>query len=127
LTESAHTLPESDADPSGDPGGPETWSLDSLPPELDYFRTSEAYQVELTGFQGPMDLLLHLIEKDQVDIYDIPIAGITDQKGIENEITKMCELLQTRIIFSVAILHPSMGMGFTIAKRNRAFHDSVEG
>ena len=60
-------------------GGPESWSLDSLPPELEYFRSSEAYQVELTGFQGPMDLLLHLIEKDQVDIYDIPISRITDQ------------------------------------------------
>ncbi|MFO7609790.1 MAG: segregation/condensation protein A, partial [Candidatus Krumholzibacteriia bacterium] len=60
-------------------GGPESWNLDSLPPELDYFRTSEAYQVELTGFQGPMDLLLYLIEKEQVDIYDIPVARITDQ------------------------------------------------
>ncbi len=60
-------------------GGPETWSLDSLPPELDYFRTSEAYQVELTGFQGPMDLLLFLIQKDEVDIYDIPISRITEQ------------------------------------------------
>lgn len=60
-------------------GGPETWNLDSLPPELDYFRTSEAYQVELSGFQGPMDLLLYLINKEQVDIYDIPIARITEQ------------------------------------------------
>ena len=70
------SIPEQPA-PGG--GGPETWSLDSLPPELEYFRSSEAYQVELTGFQGPMDLLLHLIEKDQVDIYDIPISRITDQ------------------------------------------------
>lgn len=60
-------------------GGPETWSLDALPPELDYFRSSEAYQVDLTGFQGPMDLLLYLINKEQVDIYDIPIARITAQ------------------------------------------------
>lgn len=60
-------------------GGPETWSLDALPPELDYFRSSEAYQVELSGFQGPMDLLLYLINKEQVDIYDIPIARITEQ------------------------------------------------
>jgi segregation and condensation protein A len=60
-------------------GGPESWNLDSLPPELEYFRTSEAYMVELTGFQGPMDLLLHLIDREQVDIYDIPIARITDQ------------------------------------------------
>jgi len=60
-------------------GGPESWNLDALPPELDYFRTSEAYQVELTGFQGPMDLLLFLINKEHVDIYDIPIAHITEQ------------------------------------------------
>ena len=55
------------------------WSLDDLPPELEYFRTSEAYAVELTGFQGPLDLLLYLIQKDEIDIYDIPIARITDQ------------------------------------------------
>ena len=65
--------------PATEVGGPETWNLDALPPELDYFRSSEAYQVELTGFQGPMDLLLHLIDKEQVDIYDIPIARITEQ------------------------------------------------
>ena len=50
-----------------------------MPEELDYFRSSEAYQVELTGFQGPMDLLLYLINKEHVDIYDIPIARITEQ------------------------------------------------
>ncbi len=60
-------------------GGPESWNLDALPPELDYFRSSAAWQIELTGFQGPLDLLLYLIDKDQVDIYDIPIARITDQ------------------------------------------------
>ena len=59
--------------------GPEAWNLENLPPELDYFKSSEAYQVELTGFQGPMDLLLHLIDKEQVDVYDIPISLITDQ------------------------------------------------
>ena len=69
----------SQVDQTPSAGGPESWNLESLPPELDYFRTSEAYQVELTGFQGPMDLLLHLIDKEQVDIYDIPISRITDQ------------------------------------------------
>ena len=73
------TPPTPAAGKGRDKGGPETWNLDSLPPELDYFRSSEAYQVELTGFQGPMDLLLHLIDREQVDIYDIPIARITDQ------------------------------------------------
>lgn len=35
--------------------------------------------VKLEVFEGPLDLLLHLIEKNKVNIYDIPIALITDQ------------------------------------------------
>ncbi len=35
--------------------------------------------VKLNVFEGPLDLLLHLIHKNKVDIYDIPIAEITDQ------------------------------------------------
>ena len=43
---------------------------------------------KLDGFEGPLDLLLHLISKNKVSIYDIPIAEITDQyleaiEGIE--------------------------------------------
>lgn len=38
-----------------------------------------AYKVTLPSFHGPLDLLLHLIKKNEVDIYDIPIALITDQ------------------------------------------------
>ena len=38
------------------------------------------YKVDLANvFEGPMDLLVHLIKKNEVDIYDIPIALITDQ------------------------------------------------
>ncbi len=40
---------------------------------------SEGYQVHLTVFEGPLDLLLHLIRTQEMDIYDIPIAEITDQ------------------------------------------------
>ncbi|MCD7885247.1 MAG: segregation/condensation protein A [Lachnospiraceae bacterium] len=35
--------------------------------------------IKLDKFEGPLDLLLHLIEKNKVSIYDIPIALITDQ------------------------------------------------
>ena len=35
--------------------------------------------VKLGVFEGPLDLLLHLIEKNKIDIYDIPIVEITDQ------------------------------------------------
>ncbi len=37
------------------------------------------YVVALEAFHGPLDLLLYLIEENQLDIYDIPIARITDQ------------------------------------------------
>lgn len=37
------------------------------------------YRVMLDVFEGPLDLLLHLIRKNEVDIFDIPIALITDQ------------------------------------------------
>ncbi len=37
------------------------------------------YSVKLEGFEGPLDLLLHLIEKEEMDIYDIQISQITDR------------------------------------------------
>ena len=43
---------------------------------------NEVYQITLADiFEGPMDLLVHLIKKNEVDIYDIPIAFITEQIG----------------------------------------------
>lgn len=42
--------------------------------------TPDPYQIKLEEiFEGPMDLLVHLIKKNEVSIYDIPIALITDQ------------------------------------------------
>ena len=38
-----------------------------------------AISVKLNVFEGPLDLLLHLIDKNKIDIYDIPIVEITDQ------------------------------------------------
>lgn len=35
--------------------------------------------IRLDAFEGPLDLLYHLIEKNEIDIYDIPIASLTDQ------------------------------------------------
>ncbi len=42
--------------------------------------SEEGYQVKLAHvFEGPMDLLVHLIRKNELDIYDIPIAFITER------------------------------------------------
>ncbi len=37
------------------------------------------YNIDIEEFQGPLELLNHLIEKNKINIYDIPIAEITDQ------------------------------------------------
>lgn len=39
----------------------------------------EPYRVNLPVFEGPLDLLLYLIKKDELDIWDIPIARITEE------------------------------------------------
>ena len=40
---------------------------------------SSNLSLKLTAFEGPLDLLMHLIERDKIDIYDIPIVSITEQ------------------------------------------------
>ncbi|GAB3791663.1 segregation/condensation protein A [Virgibacillus kimchii] len=40
---------------------------------------NQSYEVKLDAFEGPLDLLLYLINKYEIDIYDIPVAQITEQ------------------------------------------------
>jgi len=47
--------------------------------EQEFESILEAYPVRLTNFHGPLDLLLHLIKRHEVNIYDIPITLITKQ------------------------------------------------
>ena len=42
-------------------------------------RGRQTVTIKLARFEGPLDLLLHLIKRDEIDIYDIPIAHITQQ------------------------------------------------
>src|SRR5258706_3305068 len=52
-------------------------ALAEMPDQEDDRRDS--YRVRLEFFEGPMDLLLYLIKKDEIEIKDIPIAHITEQ------------------------------------------------
>src|SRR5882757_8882043 len=53
---------------------------DERPPSASDFESSpDAYAVKLDHFEGPLDLLIHLIRKNEVNVYDIPIALITEQ------------------------------------------------
>lgn len=45
----------------------------------DFESSPDAYKVKLESFEGPLDLLIHLIRKNEVNIYDIPISLITEQ------------------------------------------------
>ena len=50
---------------------------------------NESYKIKLPQFEGPFDLLLFFIERDELDIYDIPITGIINDflvyiRGAEN-------------------------------------------
>jgi len=50
------------------------------------------YKVQLPIFEGPLDLLLYLIKKEELNIYDIPIACITEQYLEYMEVMKMLDL-----------------------------------
>ena len=51
----------------------------SVTDHTDFESSPDAYQVKLDSFEGPLDLLLHLIRRSEVNIYDIPISLITEQ------------------------------------------------
>ena len=63
-----------------------------------------ALSIRLENFEGPLDLLLHLIDKNKIDIYDIPIVLITDQylthiKAMEdNRMEVMSEFIEMAAI-----------------------------
>jgi segregation and condensation protein A len=48
-------------------------------PQHDFESSVDALPIKLDSFEGPLDLLIHLIRKSEVNIYDIPIAMITAQ------------------------------------------------
>ena len=50
------------------------------------------YKIKLEAFEGPLDLLLFLIKKEEIDVYDIPIAKITEQFLAYVEIIQLLDL-----------------------------------
>jgi segregation and condensation protein A len=53
--------------------------IDTAEAQAEFAETTDQYKVKLSMFEGPLDLLLYLIRKEEVSIYDIPIARITEQ------------------------------------------------
>ena len=48
----------------------------------------ESWRVCLPVFEGPLDLLLHLIKVNEVEIADIPVARICDQLGVPHALMR---------------------------------------
>jgi len=65
------------------------------------------YNVNLEVFQGPLDLLLHLIEKMEIDIYNIPIASLTESylEYINNSEEFSLENAEEYIVMAATLLH----------------------
>lgn len=65
------------------------------------------YNVNLDVFQGPLDLLLHLIEKMEIDIYNIPIAKLTESylDYINNNDEFSLENAEEYIVMAATLIH----------------------
>src|SRR6266516_4668193 len=62
-----------------DLGRPSTIKVAGATPEIVTDQGSDDLRIVMGEFEGPLDLLLHLIRQEQVSIYDIPVARIADE------------------------------------------------
>jgi segregation and condensation protein A len=70
------------------PAETETINVKGASPEIVADLDTDELKIVLGEFEGPLDLLLHLIRQDQINIYDIPVARIT------NEYLRYLQLMQ---------------------------------
>ena len=79
------------------------------PQQLEFESILEAYPVRLHNFEGPLDLLLHLIKKHEVDIYDIPIALVTQQYldylDLMDELDLDLEVVGEFLVMAATLIH----------------------
>ncbi len=68
---------------------------------------SMSYRVKLNVFEGPLDLLLHLVKKNEVELPDIPIAEITDQYLAYLDLLKQLDLdiAGEYLVMAASLLH----------------------
>lgn len=67
----------------------------------------EVYNIKIPVFEGPFDLLLHLIKENKIDIYDIPIAHITTQylQYIEMMKELNLEIVGDFLVMAATLIH----------------------
>lgn len=77
--EEAAPVSESAPAPSEPPGLPAPAAEPAAPPPAEPLSPTAAFRIALPHFEGPLDLLLHLIREHKIDVFDIPIALITEK------------------------------------------------
>lgn len=82
----------------------------------------DACTIRLKNFEGPFDLLFYLIEKNQIDIYDIPIVEITDQyMDYLFAMQEMdLEIASEFLVMAATLLHIKSRMLLPVHKENPA-------
>ena len=80
---------------------------ESMPGPAEFESVLEAYPVRVHNFEGPLDLLLHLIKKNEVSIYDVPIVRITQQylEYIEAMLELNLEIVGEFLVMAATLIH----------------------
>jgi segregation and condensation protein A len=83
------------------------------------------FQFKLSVFEGPLDLLLYLIKKDEIDIHDIPMETITQQYLEYLEIIKMLnmDLAAEFVVTAATLLYIKSKMLLPVEKRKEDEHE----
>jgi segregation and condensation protein A len=86
------------------------------------------YRVNLEIFAGPLDLLLYLVRKEEVDIYDIPIAKITDQyiRYIEMLKSLDVDLAGDFLVMAATLMHIKSAMLLPKAEPDQYSDDDLD-
>ncbi|WP_126427404.1 segregation and condensation protein A [Brevibacillus marinus] len=87
-----------------------------------------AYSIKLDSFEGPLDLLLHLIDKAEVDIYDIPIAEITEQylQILEEAQERQLEVASEFVVMAATLLSIKSKMLLPAKKEEHVFQPLLD-
>src|SRR4051812_7265281 len=75
---------------------------------MEQAESGHPYKIQLENYEGPLDLLLDLIRKQEVDIYDIPIAKITGQylEFLHRDLDKLdTELAGEFLLMAATLIH----------------------
>jgi segregation and condensation protein A len=88
----------------------------------------ELYNIKLPVFEGPLDLLLHLIRESKIDIYDIPISFITrqylDYIGIMKELN--LEIAGEFLVMAATLIHIKSRMLLPPEEKEEAGEEMVD-